>query len=51
MYKEKLIHNIEASNLSEEDKQLLIELLKQNRINDYIKLIIRLIGLGSVFWD
>ena len=51
MDKEKLIRNIEASNLSQEDKQLLIGLLKQNRINDYIKLIIKLIGLGSVFWD
>lgn len=51
MDKDKLIRNVEASNLSKEDKQLLIGLLKQNRINDYIKLIIKLIGWGSLFLD
>ena len=51
MNKDKLISNIEASNLSKEDKEKLIKLLKQNRINEYIKLIIKLMGLGSVFWD
>ena len=48
---DKLISNIEASNLSKEDKELLIKLLKQNRLNEYIKLIIKLMGVGSVFWD
>ena len=47
----KLTSNIEASNLSKEDKELLIKLLKQNRLNEYIKLIIKLMGVGSVFWD
>lgn len=51
MNKEKLILNIEASNLSKEVKELLIKLLKQNRLNEYIKLIIKLMGVGSVFWD
>lgn len=51
MNKERLISNIEASNLSKEDKEELIKLLKQNRLNEYIKLIIKLIGVGSVFWD
>lgn len=51
MNKNKLISNIEASNLSKEDKEKLIKLLKQNRINEFIKLIIKLMGLGSVFWD
>ena len=51
MKKERLISNIEASNLSKEDKEELIKLLKQNRLNEYIKLIIKLIGVGSVFWD
>ena len=51
MNKDKLISNIAASNLSKEDKEKLIKLLKQNRINEYIKLIIKLMGLGSVFWD
>ena len=47
----KLISNIEASNLPKEDKMTLIKLLKQNRLNEYIKLIIKLMGVGSVFWD
>jgi len=51
MNKERLISNIEASNLSKEDKEKLIKLLKQNRLNEYIKLIIKLMGVGSVFWD
>ena len=51
MNKERLISNIEASNLSKEDKAELIKLLKQNRLNEYIKLIIKLMGVGSVFWD
>jgi hypothetical protein len=51
MNKERLISNIEASNLSKEDKVELIKLLKQNRLNEYIKLIIKLMGVGSVFWD
>ena len=51
MNKEKLISHIEASNLSKEDKELLVKLLKQNRLNEYIKLIIKLMGVGSVFWD
>ena len=48
---EKLTSHIEASNLSKEDKELLIKLLKQNRLNEYIKLIIKLMGVGSVFWE
>lgn len=48
---ERLISNIEASNLPKEDKEELIKLLKQNRLNEYIKLIIKLMGVGSVFWD
>lgn len=51
MNKERLISNIEASNLSKEDKEELIKLLKQNRLNEYKKLIIKLMGVGSVFWD
>jgi hypothetical protein len=51
MNNERLISNIEASNLSKEDKEELIKLLKQNRLNEYIKLIIKLMGVGSVFWD
>lgn len=51
MNKERLISNIEASNLSKEDKEELIKLLKQNRLNEYIKLIIKLMGVGCVFWD
>ena len=51
MNKERLISNIEARNLSKEDKEELIKLLKQNRLNEYIKLIIKLMGVGSVFWD
>lgn len=51
MNKERLISNIEASNLSKEDKEELVKLLKQNRLNEYIKLIIKLMGVGSVFWD
>lgn len=48
---EKLVSHIEASNLPKEDKEELIKLLKQNRLNEYIKLIIKLMGVGSVFWD
>ena len=51
MNKERLISNIEVSNLSKEDKEELVKLLKQNRLNEYIKLIIKLMGVGSVFWD
>ena len=51
MNNKRLISNIEASNLSKEDKEELIKLLKQNRLNEYIKLIIKLMGVGSVFWD
>lgn len=51
MKKERLISNIEASNLSKEDKEKLIRLLKQDRLNEYIKLIIKLMGVGSMFWD
>ena len=51
MNKERLKSNIEASNLSKEDKEELVKLLKQNRLNEYIKLIIKIMGVGSVFWD
>ena len=51
MNKERLISNIEASNLSKEDEEEVIRLLKQDRLNEYIKLIIKLMGVGSVFWD
>ena len=51
MNKERLISSIEASNLSKEDKEVLIKLLKQNRLNEYIKLIIKLMGVASMFWD
>ena len=51
MNKERLISNIKSSNLSKEDKELLIKLLKQNRLDEYVKLIIKLMGVGSVFWD
>lgn len=47
MNKERLISNIEASNLSKEDKEELIKLLKQNRLNEYIKLIIKLMGWAA----
>ena len=51
MKTEQLIKNIETSNLPEEDKRVLINLLKQNRFDEYLKLLFKLIGLGSVFWD
>ena len=51
MKTEQLVKNIETSNLPEEDKRLLINLLKQNRFDEYLKLFFKLIGLGSVFWD
>ncbi len=51
MKTEQLIKNIETSNLPEEDKRVLINLLKQNRFDEYLKLFFKLIGLGSVFWD
>ena len=46
-----IIKNVETSNLSQEDKKYLIKLLKQNRFDKYLKLLFKLIGLGSVFWD
>jgi len=51
MNKEHLLRNIDTSNLSEEDKSALRQYLKQNRYDEYIKLIIKILGLGSVFWD
>ena len=51
MKTEQLIKNIEISNLPEEDKRVLKNLLKQNRFDEYLKLLFKLIGLGSVFWD
>ena len=48
---ERLIKAIEVSNLPEEDKRMLKNLLKQNRFDEYLKLLFKLIGLGSVFWD
>ena len=51
MKTEQLIKNIETSNLPEEDKRVLINLLKQNRFDEYLKLLFKLIGLGSVFCD
>lgn len=51
MKTEQLVKNIETGNLPEEDKRLLINLLKQNRFDEYLKLFFKLIGLGSVFWD
>ena len=51
MKTEQLIKNIETSNLPEEDKRVLINLLKQNRFDEYLKLFFKLVGLGSVFWD
>lgn len=51
MNKEKLTSHIEASNLSKEDKEELIKLLKQDRLSEYIKLIIKLMGVGSLLWD
>jgi hypothetical protein len=51
MEKEQLLKNIDASNLPENDKLALRQLLKQKRYDEYIKLIVKIIGLGSVFWD
>ena len=51
MNTEQLIKNIETSNLPEDDKHVLKTLLKQNRFDEYLKLLFKLIGLGSVFWD
>ena len=51
MKTEQLIKNIESSNLPEEDKRMLKNLLKQNRFDEYLKLLFKLIGLGSVIWD
>lgn len=48
---ERLIKAIEVSNLPEEDKHTLTKLLKQNRKEEFIKLILKIIGIGSVFWD
>jgi hypothetical protein len=48
---ERLIKAIEVSNLPEEDKRTLTKLLKQNRKEEFIKLILKIIGIGSVFWD
>lgn len=51
MKKKQLLKNIETSNLSADDKQVLTKLIKQNRFDEYIKLIVKILGLGSVFWD
>ena len=51
MKTEQLIKNIETSNLPEGDKRVLKTLLKQNRFDEYLKLLFKLIGLSSVFWD
>ena len=51
MKTEQLIKNTETSNLPEEDKRVLKNLLKQNRFDEYLKLLFKLIGLGSVFGD
>ncbi len=51
MNKKQLLKNIETSNLSADDKQVLTKLIKQNRFDEYIKLIVKILGLGSVFWD
>ena len=48
---ERLIKAIEVSNLPEGDKHTLTKLLKQNRKEEFIKLILKIIGIGSVFWD
>lgn len=50
MNNEKLIQNIKESNLLEEDKKELIKLLNQNRFDEYIKIILRLLKLGSLFF-
>ncbi len=51
MKKKQLLKNIEKSNLSADDKRFLTKLIKQNRFDEYIKLIVKILGLGSVFWD
>ena len=48
---EQLIKNIETSNLQEEDKRVLKNLLKKNRFDEYLKLLFKLIGVGSAIWD
>ena len=39
MKTEQLIKNIETSNLPEDDKRVLKTLLKQNRFDEYLKLL------------
>ena len=51
MDKKQLLRNIDISNLPEEDKLALRQLLKQKRYDEYIKFIVKIIGLGSVFGD
>lgn len=41
-----LIKNVEASNLSDEDKKQLVKLLKENRKDEYLKYLYKIIGLG-----
>ena len=41
-----LIKNVEASNLSDEDKKQLVKLLEENRKDEDLKYLFKIIGLG-----
>lgn len=41
-----LIKKIEASNLPDEDKKKLVKLLEENRKDEYLKYLFKIIGLG-----
>jgi len=41
-----LIKNVEASNLPDEDKKQLVKLLEENRKDEYLKYLFKIIGLG-----
>ena len=43
-----LIKKVKASNLSDEDKKQLVKLLEEDRKDEYLKYLFKIIGLGIV---
>lgn len=41
-----LIENVKASNLSDDDKKQLVKLLEEDRKDEYLKYLFKIIGLG-----
>lgn len=49
--KDKIISHIESCNLTQEDKEYLIKLVKENKLEEVSKFILKVLGISSTLLD